>query len=85
MCFTQVFVYLLYLVCGRLFAGFPGWPPVETLVFMLRGLVGGLAVAALQLLLAMLVRSFAVPVFLGLVGGIAGMLLAAKGYALLWP
>ena len=32
-----------------------------------------------------LLRSFAVPVFLGLVGGIAGMLLAAKGYALLWP
>ena len=28
---------------------------------------------------------FAVPIFLGLVGGIAGMLIGSKGYALLWP
>ena len=48
-------------------------------------LFGGLAVAAVQLLLAMLIRSFAVPIFLGLVGGIAGMLIGSKGYALLWP
>lgn len=44
MCFTQVFVYILYLVCGRLFAGFTDWPPVSTLFFMLRGVLGGLAV-----------------------------------------
>ena len=54
MCFTQVFVYILYLVCGRLFAGFTDWPPVSTLFFMLRGVLGGLAVAAAQLVLAML-------------------------------
>ena len=46
MCFTQVFVYILYLVCGRLFAGFTDWPPVSTSFFMLRGVLGGLAVAA---------------------------------------
>ena len=33
----------------------------------------------------MLIRSFAVPIFLGLVGGIVGMLIGNKGYALLWP
>lgn len=85
MCFTQVFVYILYLVCGRLFAGFTDWPPVSTLFFMLRGVLGGLAVAAAQLVLAMLIRSFAVPIFLGLVGGIMGMLLGSKGFSLLWP
>ena len=41
--------------------------------------------AAAQLVLAMLIRSFAVPIFLGLVGGIVGMLLGSKGFALLWP
>ena len=30
-------------------------------------------------------RSFAVPIFLGLVGGIMGMLLGSKGFSLLWP
>ena len=53
--------------------------------YLVRGVFGGLAVAAVQLLLAMLIRSFAVPIFLGLVGGIAGMLIGNKGYALLWP
>ena len=47
---------------------------------MLRGVLGGLAVAAARLVLAMLIRSFAVPIFLGLVGGIMGMLLGSKGF-----
>lgn len=85
MCFTQCFVFVLYVACGRLFAGFSDWPPVSIVFYLVRGIFGGLAVAAVQLLLAMLIRSFAVPIFLGLVGGIAGMLIGNKGYALLWP
>ncbi|MDR3917976.1 MAG: ABC transporter permease [Gemmiger sp.] len=85
MCFTQCFVFLLYVACGRLFAGFSDWPPVSIVFYLVRGIFGGLAVAAVQLLLAMLIRSFAVPIFLGLVGGIVGMLIGSKGYALLWP
>ena len=85
MCFTQCFVFVLYVACGRLFAGFSDWPPMSIVFYLVRGIFGGLAVAAVQLLLAMLIRSFAVPIFLGLVGGIAGMLIGNKGYALLWP
>ena len=85
MCFTQCFVFVLYVACGRLFAGFSDWPPMSIVFYLVRGIFGGLAVAAVQLLLAMLIRSFAVPIFLGLVGGIAGMLIGSKGYALLWP
>ena len=51
----------------------------------MRCVLGGLAVVAVQLLFSMVIRSFAVPIFLGLVGGIAGMLIGSKGYALLWP
>lgn len=40
---------------------------------------------AAQLVLAMLIRSFAIPIFRGLFGGITGMLAGAKGYSLLWP
>ena len=40
---------------------------------------------AAQLLLAMVLRSFAVPIFLAIVGGIVGMLLGSKGYSLFWP
>ena len=33
----------------------------------------------------MVIRSFAVPIFLGLIGGIAGILISAKGASLFWP
>lgn len=82
---THGFVFVLFAVCGKLFAKLPGWPPVILLVFLLRGAVGALAVIAVQLVLSMLIRSFAVPVFLALLGGVAGMLISSRGYAMLWP
>ncbi len=82
---THGFVFLLYGFCGRVFAHLPGGPPVILLLYLLRGAVGALAVIAAQLVLSMCIRSFAVPVFLALLGGIAGMLLGSKGFSLLWP
>lgn len=82
---TQCWEVTLFVVCGKVFAGFTDWPPVELVLFALRGTVGALAIIASQLLLAMVIRSFAVPIFLAIVGGIAGMLLGSKGYSLLWP
>ena len=33
----------------------------------------------------MVIRSFAVPIFLGLLGGITGIFISSKGHGLLWP
>lgn len=82
---TQIWVYALYLICGRLWARLPGYPPAEVTVWLLRGVLGSFAIIALELLVAMLVRSFAVPVLVGLAGGVSGMLFASKGWGLAWP
>lgn len=82
---TQLFVFFLYCLCGKVFASLPGWPPLQTLVFLMRGALGGLSVIALQLLLSMLIQSFAIPIFLSLFGGIVGMLAASRGKGLFWP
>lgn len=82
---THTFVFCLFVLCGKVFARLPGWPPVQMPLFLLRGAVGALAVIAAQLVLAMVIRSFAVPIFLGLLGGISGIFVAAKGGALVWP
>ena len=82
---THAFVFVLYVFCGRVFAHFSGWPPIELPLFLIRGALGALAVIAAQLVLAMIIRSFAVPIFLGLLGGIVGLFISSKGYALLWP
>ena len=69
---THGFVFALFVFCGKVFAHLPGLPPVTLPLFLLRGLLGALAVIAAQLVLAMVIRSFAVPIFLGLLGGILG-------------
>lgn len=82
---THIFVFVLYVFCGKIFAHLSGWPSMRLPFFLLRGAVGALAVIAAQLVLAMMIRSFAVPIFLGLVGGVTGMFAGSKGFALAWP
>ena len=80
----QLWVWVLYFVAGRI-AGLQGMPPFEILVWLLRGSIGGMGIAALQLVLAMVIRSFAVPVAMALLGSIIGFLLSNGGYGLFWP
>lgn len=82
---THGYVFALFVVCGKLFAHLPGWPPAALPLYLLRGALGALAVIAVQLVLAMVIRSFAVPIFLALLGGISGMLAGSKGLSLFWP
>ena len=82
---TQLWVLALFVVCGRLWAGLPGRPPAQIILWLLRGFVGSLVVVALQCLLSMVIRSFALPVLLALGGGVVGMLPASRGMAHFWP
>lgn len=80
----QCWIWVLFLIAGRL-AGLPGLPPVEILLWLLRGSLGGMVIAALQLILSMIIRSFAVPIALALLGSVIGFLVSNQGYGLLWP
>lgn len=82
---THGYVFVLFVVCGKLFAHLPGFPPATLPLYLLRGALGALAVIAAQLVLAMVIRSFALPIFLALLGGISGMLAGSKGLSLFWP
>lgn len=82
---TQGWVYILFLALGKLWAKIPGWPPPEIFFWTLRGFFGALVVVALQLLVSMVIRSFALPVLIALGGGIGGMLFVSQGAGLYWP
>ena len=82
---THGYVFALFVVCGKLFAHLPGFPPATLPLYLLRGALGALAVIAAQLVLAMVIRSFAVPIFLALLGSISGMLAGSKSLSLFWP
>lgn len=65
---THGFVFALFVFCGKVFAHLPGLPPVTLPLFLLRGLLGALAVIAAQLVLAMVIRSFCRAHFFGAAG-----------------
>lgn len=81
---TQIWTWLLFLLCGK-YAGLPGMPPVKMLFWLFRGVIGGMAAASLQLTMSMKIRSFSLPVGVGLAGSIVGLLLSNGGFGLCWP
>ena len=59
--------------------------PADTVLWMLRGTLAAAAIGTLQLLLSMVIRSFAVPIGIALAGCIFGFLFVNKGWGLYWP
>ncbi len=75
----------LYVACG-LWVGFdPAALPPELPRWLMMGTCAGVCVVSLQLLLSMLMRSFAPPVGIALVGGIAGLMATSVGLGLCFP
>lgn len=82
---TQVWLLVLFIIGGKFGAGLSGFPPLEIVLWLLRGVIGSLAIIALQLLLSMVIRNFALPVLIALGGSVAGMLAVSKDAGLFWP
>ncbi|UWG96476.1 ABC transporter permease [Dehalobacter sp. DCM] len=81
---TQVWTGILFVISGRL-CGLTSPLPPDLPVWLLCGAVGGVVICALQLCISLLIRSFAVPVGIALVGGFAGLAAFAKGYGTFFP
>lgn len=81
---TQLWVYILFVISGKL-TGLAGFPPAATLYYVFRGLLGGMVIVSLQLLLSMMIRSFAAPIVIAILGSITGLLAANSSFGLLYP
>lgn len=81
---TQIFVGVLFYISGKL-SGFTTPIPKEVFLWLLLGLCASTVIASLQLALSLLIRSFAVPVAISLLGGIAGLAARAKGFGPYFP
>lgn len=81
---TQLWLFALYFMAGRL-AHLPGFPPAQLFVYLIRGCLGGLVVAVLQLLVSMQLRSFAAPVAVAVIGSITGFLASNSRFGILYP
>ena len=81
---TQLYVGVLYVISG-LAVGIQGLPPAEIFYWLLRGSLGGLSIAALQLFLSSFIRSFAVPIAIALLAGVGGLAVVNTDYRMFLP
>lgn len=81
---TQVWIGVLFVISGKL-CGLGSPIPTDLPVWLLCGAVGGIVICALQLCVSLVIRSFAVPVGIALIGGIAGLAAFARGYGVWCP
>ena len=81
---TQLWISVLYFIGGKL-AGLPGIFPPEIVFWLIRGTLAAAAIASLQLLLSMVIRNFAIPIGIALVGSIAGTLMTNADLGNFWP
>lgn len=75
---------VLFVGCGRL-VGLPGMPGPEYALWLAMAWAGGLAPIACQLLVSLLIRNFAAPVGIAVIGGLVGLFLHAYDKGLAWP
>lgn len=80
----NIWIYLLYYLCGKL-CGLPGTPPEESIGWIIGGILGGIVICCVQLTISMVIRSFAIPIGIGLAGGIGGLMITNKGLGTYYP
>ncbi|MBS5149868.1 MAG: ABC transporter permease [Butyricicoccus pullicaecorum] len=81
-----VWTAVLYITAGLICGFGAGTIPWKEIVeWILGGIAGGVTICAVQMFLALVIRSFAVSVGVALIGGISGLAMLSKGYPLLDP
>ncbi|MBO5033169.1 MAG: ABC transporter permease [Lachnospiraceae bacterium] len=81
---TLAWLGFLFIVCGK-YAGITEPIPTELIDWLACGFAGGIAVCTIQCFLSLIIRSFAVPIGIALLGGIAGLMVTAKGWFYILP
>ncbi|PER22609.1 MULTISPECIES: ABC transporter permease [Bacillus cereus group] len=83
--FTQMFFMISFLFIGKL-AGIQSSIPWETILnWVYTGWIGSLSVASIQLLLSSIIKSFALPIGIGVGLTFAGIVFYMFNLGLLWP
>lgn len=81
---SEVWIGVLFVISGR-YVGLSDVPYRDIIIWCLFGTLGGMVMTAIQLVISMLVQSFALPVGIAFAGGLSGLLFLAKDLGHIWP
>lgn len=82
---SEIWIGALFVISGKLAGIAAPIPWVDIAIWCVCGALGGVVMAAIQLLLSLYIRSFALPIGIALGGGLSGLWALAKGFGHLWP
>lgn len=82
---SELWIAALFVLSGKLIGLTAALPAGELAVWCLFGTLGGAVMAAIQLMISLFLRGFALPVAASLGGGLSGLFFLAKKLGHIWP
>ena len=82
---SEIWIAGLLIISGKIIGMTAAFPLKEIIIWSSFGTLGGMVMAAAQLIISIFIRSFALSVGLSLIGGISGLVFLAKNLGHLWP
>lgn len=83
--FSEIWIGVLFILSGKLIGMTGTLPLLSVMQWCLFGTLGGIVMAAVQLLLSLFIKSFALPVGIAFAGGLSGLIFLAKNLGHIWP
>ena len=82
---SEIWIGALLVISGKIIGMTAALPIKDITIWCLFGTLGGMVMAAMQLVISMFIKSFALPIGISLVGGISGLVFLAKNLGHIWP
>ena len=82
---SEIWIGALLVLSGKIIGMTAALPFQDIMIWCLFGSLGGMVMAAVQLVISMFIKSFALPIGISLVGGISGLVFLAKNLGHIWP
>ena len=82
---SEIWIAGLLIISGKIIGMTAAFPLKEIIIWCSLGTLGGMVMAAAQLIISIFIRSFALSVGISLGGGISGLVFLAKNLGHLWP
>lgn len=83
--FSEIWICTLFVISGKVIGLTSAIPWVKLMIWSLFGTLGGTVIAAIQLMISLFIKSFALPVGIALGGGLSGLVFLAKHLGHIWP
>lgn len=83
--FTGIWIAVLFIISGKLAGITAPLPLGQISMWILGGVLGGMVMISIQLILSLLIKSFAVPIGISLAGGFSGLVALSKGFGNIYP